>query len=375
VSEAVEHVLLIGVSTRAAAESAARAGFAVTAIDAFADLDQYPGIRAITPAGPFGPRAAVKIGRTVACTAVAYLSMFENYPDEVTAFAAGRTLWGNSADVLRRVRNPECVAAALSAAGMPVAALGGDDRRAWLSKPLASGGGVDIRTWRPTMRASRTRYVQERIDGVPASVVFCAANRRAEIIGVSRQLVGLHQFGAEGFRYCGSILDPALAADFAEQLQGIVHVITESFDLAGVNGIDFIVRQGEAVPIEVNPRWCSSMELVERAYGLSVFGSHAAACQGQHLPGFDVIAASRGIPVFGKAIVFAREDVTIQDTRAWLRDQTVRDVPREGDRIAAGRPVCTVFATGTDPDECQSNLERRAAQVYELLTEWEKVRR
>ena len=36
------HVLVAGVSTRAAAESAARAGFRVTAIDAFGDLDQHP---------------------------------------------------------------------------------------------------------------------------------------------------------------------------------------------------------------------------------------------------------------------------------------------------------------------------------------------
>ena len=39
-------LLIAGISTRAAAESAARAGFEVTAIDAFGDLDQHPGVRA-----------------------------------------------------------------------------------------------------------------------------------------------------------------------------------------------------------------------------------------------------------------------------------------------------------------------------------------
>ena len=368
-----EHVLLVGVSTRAAAESAARAGFAVAAIDAFADVDQHPGVRAVTPPGRFGPRAAVKAARAMACTAVCYLSTFENHPREVAEMAAGRRLWGNPPAVLRRVRNPHCVAAVLADHGMPTPALGGDSRRSWLSKPLASGGGVGVRLWRPTSRPSRSRYVQERIDGIAASVVFCAANGRAEVLGVSRQLVGLHQFGASGFRYCGSILDVSLARILGGQPQAIAQVLTNHFDLIGVNGVDLIVRDGQALTIEVNPRWCSSMELVERAYGQSVFGAHAAACSGQSSPSFDVTAASRFGLASGKALVFARADVTIHNTRPWLNDPTVRDVPKEGDRIAAGRPVCTVFATGADAQECQANLERRAAQVYEVLAEWQQA--
>jgi hypothetical protein len=39
----------------------------------------------------------------------------------------------------------------------------------------------------------------------------------------------------------------------------------------------------------------------------------------------------------GKAVVFARRDVTIGDTERWLADATVRDVPHPGERIRAGR--------------------------------------
>ncbi len=41
-------VLIAGVSTRAAAESAANAGFTVTALDAFGDLDQHPSVRSLS---------------------------------------------------------------------------------------------------------------------------------------------------------------------------------------------------------------------------------------------------------------------------------------------------------------------------------------
>src|SRR2546429_1543130 len=50
------------------------------------------------------------------------------------------------------------------------------------------------------------------------------------------------------------------------------------------------------------------MELVERAYGISLFDVHARACR-QALPAFDLAAARRRAPeAIGKAIVYARRD-------------------------------------------------------------------
>src|ERR1700733_11602086 len=92
-------VLIAGVSTRAAAESAARAGFTVTAIDAFGDLDQHPSVRGLSLTRDFGvpvsAHAAARAARPIACDAVAYLSSFDNHPRAVAALAAGRTLWGD----------------------------------------------------------------------------------------------------------------------------------------------------------------------------------------------------------------------------------------------------------------------------------------
>jgi predicted ATP-grasp superfamily ATP-dependent carboligase len=51
-------VVIAGVSARAAAESAAHAGFSVTAIDAFGDLDQDPSVRSIALGHRFSARAA-----------------------------------------------------------------------------------------------------------------------------------------------------------------------------------------------------------------------------------------------------------------------------------------------------------------------------
>ena len=247
----------------------------------------------------------------------------------------------------------------------------------WLLKPLASGGGHGVRSWHRGTRVPRSGYLQQFVDGTPASVVFVAASGRAVPIGVSRQLVGDSAFGAAGYRYCGSILpaagDPVFADDaLLDAACALAGAVSEDFGLVGVNGIDFIARDGVAWAIEVNPRWCASMELVERAYGLSVFGVHAGACASGKLPDFDLVRARRGAGACGKAVVFARRDLVVGDTGKWLEDGTVRDVPHPGEGIRAGRPVCTVFADGADWAACHAALVRRAEGVYEQLAKWER---
>jgi predicted ATP-grasp superfamily ATP-dependent carboligase len=394
------HVLIAGVSTRAAAESAARTAFTVTAIDAFGDLDQHPSVRALSLARDLGlpvtAPATARAGRTIDCDAVVYLSNIDNHPRAVSTLAAGRALWGNPPEVLRRVRDPLVVARELNRRGIatPDAYAGPDKARPtyvgrtllrppvvsshWLIKPLASGGGHRVRQWNPATRVPRDCYLQELVEGTPGSVAFVAEGGRAVPLGVSRQLVGEPAFGATAYRYCGSILAAAGDAQFARDEElvdnagALTHAISEEFNLVGVNGIDFIARDGVALAIEVNPRWSASMELVERAYGVSVFGAHAAACRSGALPDFDFARARRGAGAYGKAIVFARRNVVAGDTRAWLADCTVRDVPHPGERIRTGRPVCTVFANGRDAADCHGALVRRAERVYGELDVWKR---
>jgi predicted ATP-grasp superfamily ATP-dependent carboligase len=195
---------------------------------------------------------------------------------------------------------------------------------------------------------------------------------------MSRQLVGEQAFGASGYRYCGNILAAAGDAQFArdepllDAACALAAAVAEAFDLVGVNGVDFVARDGVPAAIEVNPRWSASMELVERAYGLPVFGVHAAACASGALPAFALRRARRGAGASGKAVVFARRDVTIGDTRGWIGDPTVRDVPHPGEGIRAGRPVCTVFAQGRDSAACHAALVLRADRVYAELAAWER---
>ena len=113
--------------------------------------------------------------------------------------------------------------------------------------------------------------------------------------------------------------------------------------------------------LEVNPRYCASMELVERASGASVFALHRAACEGE-LPDRPVETSG----AWGKAIVYAARTVAVPDTVPWLA-QGVRDVPHPGEVIRAGHPICTVFARGDTRAPCEDGLRSEAARIQGRL--------
>jgi predicted ATP-grasp superfamily ATP-dependent carboligase len=305
-----------------------------------------------------------------------YGASFENHPGAVRALAANRVLWGNPPAVLARVRDPQRLARAVGDAGLPSPRVRltrppPGARGGWVVKPFRSGGGDGVAVWRRgASMPPRESYFQERISGVTGSIVFAADGRRAIPLGLSRMLVGESAFGAERFRFCGNILgaagDPQFPADerLLDKATLLAQEVTRAFGLVGVNGIDFVARRGLPYAIEVNPRYTAAMELVERAYGISLFEVHVRACR-QILPAFDLAAVRRRTAdAVGKAILYARHPGVLGDTRPWLSDADVRDISPPETRVAPREPICTIFARGGDAAACFAALTRRAARLY-----------
>jgi predicted ATP-grasp superfamily ATP-dependent carboligase len=294
----------------------------------------------------------------------------------VAELAAGRRLLGNSPAVLRAVRDPLALMRALRGRGFSTPLTRATAPRAavlsgaWLLKPRRSGGGHGTLPWRRGRAIPRRAYLQERIRGVPGSIVFLADGRRVYPLGITRQLVGERAFGVGGFRYCGSLLGSRRAPLFEEEARlrerarELAEAVTEEFGLVGLNGIDFIARNGTPWPIEVNPRPCASMELVERAGGRPLFELHVRSCGGR-LPG-----ASEPLPepqgIAGKAVVFARRDVIVGKFPGRLAGAAA-DLPHIEERIGRGHPICTLFADGADPAACIRALAGRARALYAAL--------
>ena len=366
-----ERVVIVGVSTRAFVESARRAGFAPVSVDAFGDLDQKQDAENIGMRRDLGrayaAAAAVAVARRLEAPAAAYVANLENHPRAVTRLARGRELLGNPATVLDRARDFATLAGVVRRAGAQVPMTlgpgeGAPPGRKWLRKPMRGGGGGGVRELPPGGSVSASELAQERIEGVLGSLSFVADGRRAVPLGLAQGLAGDPAFGAHAYRYCGS-LHPLVVEDrLLARLDDVAQAATREFGLVGLNGLDFIVRDGTAFVLELNPRYSASMELMERSGRFSGFAVHAAGCRGV-LPAAAFPGSDRPREVFGKAILWARRDVVLRDTRRWLARDDVRDVPFAGEQIRRGHPICTVFARGEDAAQCRRRLIEVAAAL------------
>ncbi|MBF8261515.1 MAG: hypothetical protein HW376_1044 [candidate division NC10 bacterium] len=377
-------ILIAGVSVRGFVESAVRSGLGhrIVAVDHFGDFDlrllcEHRSIKRDLGLS-YDVRHLMTACHDLTFDTVAYTANLENHPSAVEALRRGKPVLGNSASVLSSVRNPARFFNFLARSGIPAPEIAFSSKvlelepdTTWLRKPLRSGGGHGIAVHAPGDRLERDSYLQEHLNGMPCGAVFVADGRDARLLGVSEQLIGRKEFGAGGFRYCGSILGRVGAGqvawgDLIDRVKQIVGAIVREFHLVGVNGMDFILTSGTAYPLEINPRYTASMELVERAYGINIFDAHLAACQGR-LPAFD-LGAQSSAGFFGKAILFATDSVVFHHPQWWF-DHGARDLPCEGERIGVGRPICTVFSRGSSRGECYDGLIEAAAAMYRAARE------
>jgi hypothetical protein len=344
---------------------AMRDGQTVVACDLFGDLDlRRSGARVVKGDSL---TELVDAAADVPARGVVYGASFENHPALVARLAERHALLGNAPEALRAVRNPVRLARALRDAGLPfprtfaLAPPGRPGR--WLRKPLRGGGGTHVHPWQGGPIPPAT-VVQEEVSGVPCSVAAVGDGADAVVLGVTEQLLGERAFGVHGYRWCGNLVPPRVpVGPLLEQAHAISSRVAGAFGLRGLFGVDLVWDGERAWTVEVNPRPTASLEAIEAAHGVGAFAAHLQAFAGE-LPRVDI---SRGRAA-GKAVVFATEDVVIGDSERWL-ERGVRDVPHPGDRIAAGRPICTVVAEGATPEDVMPKLEEQAASLRAELAE------
>jgi uncharacterized protein len=322
------------------AELARRDG--VIAFDLFGDLD----LRAARVVKRRSLTALVDAAVAEPPAAVVYGASFENHPALVERLAERHVLLGNPPETLRAVRDPVQLGAALGDLPYPRTIFTPPSSGRWLRKPLRGGGGIRVREWRGGALRPGT-FLQERIDGVACSAAAMGDGKDAVVLGLSEQLVGQRAFGVRGHRWCGNLVPPRTPVPL-NQAQAICSRLADAFSLRGLFGVDFVWDGERAWTVEVNPRPTASLEAIEAAYGVKVFDAAEVVPE-------PVRAA-------GKAVLFATEDVVVGDSERWL-DRGVRDVPHPGERIAAGRPICTVVTTAATPDEALAGLEEEAGRL------------
>jgi uncharacterized protein len=348
------------------ADLAMRDGRRAVAFDLFGDLDLRRSASRVVTRG--GLTALVDAAVAVPPGEVVYGASFENHPALVARLGERHALLGNTPRTLRAVRDPQRLAAALRDARLvsPRTFAEAPEERSgrWLRKPLRGGGGTRVRAWRGGALPAGT-VVQERIDGLACSAAAVGNGVDAVVLGITEQLVGQRAFGVRGYRWCGNVVPPRLSAGERDallaQARAICSCLAAAFSLRGLFGVDLVWDGERAWTIEVNPRPTASLEAIEAAHGVATFAAHLHGCAGE-LPRVEV--ANGGAA--GKAVLFATEDVIVGDSERWL-ERGARDVPHPGERIAAGRPICTVVARAATPQDALAGLEAQAVQLRAAL--------
>ncbi|MBS0267308.1 MAG: hypothetical protein JSS02_35615, partial [Planctomycetes bacterium] len=192
-------VLILGSSTRAAAQSAIRAGLSPCCADLFADRDLHACAHVIPVANY--PAGLVEAARTVGAMPWFYTGGLENHPEIVHSLSQTHPLWGNGASTLYQIRDPWTVAAELQAAGLPALCVWPRDAAPppasgdWIQKPLAGAGGRGIQIYDRSRSFSQTDsgtddlepvYYQERRDGLSLSALFVAFPEQVVLVGVTQ---------------------------------------------------------------------------------------------------------------------------------------------------------------------------------------------
>jgi predicted ATP-grasp superfamily ATP-dependent carboligase len=272
----------------------------------------------------------------------------------------------------------------LRAAGLPspslaFSAVDASRQGSWLIKPVQGSSGKGIRLWQGQplpQRSSRRFYLQEYIEGEACAAIYWGAGASTRLLGVSRQLVGESWLHAAAFHYCGSIGPLVLAPFLQAAFERLGVVLACGCGLRGLFGIDCMLRDGVVWPLEVNPRYTASIEVLEYARQFSAMAWQRYA--------FDLAASQPSsvsmdlsIPSVAKALLFARAPLTFPEEGPWLgtlrlpdslhEPPAFADIPPAGQQIGARRPILTLFVRGNTPGACLDNLKRTAADLDQWL--------
>ncbi len=329
--------LIVGSNVRNVAESARKAGFQVYCLTEHADADLYlyaEGVFRIKNKSPESvKRTAVQIAETIDAEII-WHSGYEDLADRK----------------IERITNKRWFYRELERIGMDFPEILSNGERGIL-KPEKGGGGENIRF---SDKREKGFILQRYISGIPCSVSVLSSGKKAVSIATNLMLVGMKEFGADGFRYCGNITP--FSSQSEREMRSIAEELAVYFELRGNVGVDFILSDKPYV-LEINPRFQGSLDSVEWAYGRNLFRAHLDAMKGK----FESWKAKR---FAGRAILFAKRDTAVISSPTG--NSFFADVPCRGKTYRKHDPLVSILASGNDRNDVLKKLLERKT-VYEVI--------
>ncbi len=365
--------------------AAKRAGYIVTAIDAFADRQTVELADATVLVGcsdnGFDADALLAVANKLDASqylGFVYGSGFEAQPELLQKVADVIPLIGNAPAVVQAVKAPLAFFAALQQNNtqhpemleqLPAHNAAGVEA-VYLKKLVGGSGGthieiVDDECAKSSSTKSSNYYYQRYVAGRPVSLLFVAHGHRITVVGFNEQWVDA--VASMPFRYGGAVSNIVLAERIQQQLIGVAEKLTAVFGLFGLNSLDAIVQGESAYVLEINPRLSATVDL----YAMDSHDSEHANLLNWHVNACLKDADCKYEKIVVKvskahAIVYAPFDLQIAHDFYW--PEWVVDNPCSTMQISAGEPVCTVIATADSPDEAKQLAHIRVKMLQLEIT-------
>ncbi|QSA96732.1 ATP-grasp domain-containing protein [Methylococcus sp. EFPC2] len=359
-------LLLVAVSARMLAQSAARGGYASIAVDGFGDEDTLNAASQHVAVADFdAPVCLDELSAFVSSKdvcGVVYGGGIDTRPAWLDKLEAGWPLLGNSPATVHRANEPHEFFALLDRLAIPYPEIRfevPETLDGWLRKSACGEGGMGVRFLAEPGRLGPCEYFQRHVAGRIGSLLFLADGQDIVPIGFNTLWTAGHD-PAHPFLFAGAINRLELDAAQRPKLNEYALKLTRALGLVGLNSLD-IVMDGEVCRVlELNPRPSATMSLYDEDFPAGLLRAHIDACRGR----LDGVVALQG-RVRAFRVIYAPRALTLPfDKRLpiWCADR-----PMPGACIAAGSPLCSVQAMGTEESQVLSLLAEREGALLTWL--------
>lgn len=371
-------------SARPFVVAAVRAGYAVTAIDAFADMQTVAAAEKamVVNCGEYGFKADVLLAVIEKLDSSQYLgfvygSGFEAQPDLLEKIAAIIPLIGNVSQVVAKVKSHISFFAALERCNIAYPkvyeALPADvDSNIYLKKLAGGCGGTYISFAKADNYAKSLNqdycqqyYYQQWLGGRSVSLLFASNALSIQVIGFNEQWLSPTE--TSPFLYGGAVSNAALSQDIQQQLITAAEKLTVEFGLLGLNSLDAVVSGGIVYVLEINPRLSATFDLYDDIdIDADLIELHIQASTLAKLQPYQCskVAKAHFIMYASSAIVISSDFVW----PAWVVDIPQPTLQQKTRTFLAGEPVCTVLAQAGNAEKAKQLVQARLAKIAQLLS-------
>lgn len=347
---------IVSQSARIYAEMARREGFEVLAVDAFADTDTRLAAHEVWQLPNLCRRLTAEDVSTL-------LSKLDVWQPEFVLVGSGfeadiegyETLYqrfrvlGNLPSVIRQVKNPHWLQTYLTANGIRSPEITDQIPREgdWLYKQAGQCGGSHIQDWQAEVSATENGYWQAFQAGQAIGALFVVSRQKVTLIGV-------HALKKRPGTYTYAGASRVHDHQLIEAMQSLLETLVTDLGLVGINSLDAIWFDNELHVLEINPRLSASMRLYTE---LPLIQAHIDSCQGKAIPALQLNNARASHCIF-----YARQEIEVEQLNPpdWVEDR-----PGHG-TIAAGQPLCSLYAEGRSSREVQQILQDKKTQLEKL---------